>query len=151
MGGDSHHPTAFNSDGTAIASVIRLALERAGIPREAVQYINCHGTGTKNNDFLETRAIKHIFKKRAYDLSLSSTKAATGHLLGASGSVEAAFTALAVKENFVPPTLHLEEEDPECDLNYTPLVGVRKKVDVALSLSFGFGGPIGAILLGKSV
>ncbi len=149
VGSDSNHPTSFCLDGSSIATVLKRALKNSFVECEDVQYINCHGTGTKMNDLIETKAIKTVFGEGAYDLSLSSTKAATGHLLGASGSVEAAITALSIDDDFVPPTLHLEEKDSTCDLDYTPLHGQKKTVDVALSLSFGFGGHIGAIVLGK--
>lgn len=141
IGSDTHHPTSFDPSGSSIASV----MDRA-VKNEKIDYINMHGTGTPMNDLIETRAIKKSFGKKSYNLSLSSTKASTGHLLGAAGSVEAAVCCLAIRDQFVPPTAHLEISDPECDLDYTPQIGKSKKIQSALSLSFGFGGSIGAAL-----
>ncbi|OGR78974.1 MAG: hypothetical protein A3I11_00760 [Elusimicrobia bacterium RIFCSPLOWO2_02_FULL_39_32] len=149
IGSDTYHPTKFDSSGDSIALVLKRALENASVSIEEIDYINCHGTGTFLNDLTETRAIKTVFKKKAYTLSLSSTKSATGHLLGASASVEAGISCLSIRDNFVPPTLNLESADPECDLDYTAKQGKQKEIDCALSLSFGFGGPIGAILFSK--
>lgn len=145
VGSDCYHPASFDPEGKSIASVLRRAFKQV---RE-VDYMNLHGTGTPLNDLSETRAIKDVFGEKGYDLSLSSTKASTGHLLGAAGSVETAITCLALRDSFVPPTLNLEEQDPECDLDYTPLKGKNKRINLAANLSFGFGGPIGAIVLQK--
>ncbi|MBI2119358.1 MAG: beta-ketoacyl-[acyl-carrier-protein] synthase family protein [Elusimicrobia bacterium] len=149
IGSDTHHPTKFDSSGNSIAFVLKKVLGNASVDEEEIDYINCHGTGTFLNDLTETRAIKTVFKKKAYALSLSSTKSATGHLLGASGSVEAGISCLSIRDHFIPPTLNLENADPECDLDYTAKQGKQKEIDCALSLSFGFGGPIGAILFSK--
>ena len=101
------------------------------------------------NDLVETRAIKKVFGQGSYGLSCSSTKAATGHLLGAAGSLEAALSCLAIRDGYIPPTANLEDQDPECDLDYTAMQGKSRNVKVAASLSFGFGGPIGAIVFGE--
>jgi 3-oxoacyl-[acyl-carrier-protein] synthase II len=105
-----------------------------------VQYINAHGTSTPANDLNETRAIKAVFGEHARDVSVSSTKSMTGHMLGAAGAVEFIFSAMAVRECIIPPTINYTTPDPECDLNYTPNASARRYVDVALSNSFGFGG-----------
>lgn len=149
IGGDVYHPTSFDPSGASIASVINQIIQKSGILSANVNYINSHGTGTVLNDWVETKAIKKCFKEKSYNLSLSSTKASTGHLLGASGSVEAAISCLAIRDQFVPPTLNLEIPDPECDLDYTPFIGKKKEIKTALSLSFGFGGHIGALIFGR--
>lgn len=149
IGSDTCHPAKFDASGDSIASVLKRALENAGVGEDEIDYINCHGTGTILNDLTETKAIKTVFKKNARTLSLSSTKASTGHLLGASASVEAGISCLALRDHFVPPTLNLETADPKCDLDYTPKKGKKKLINCALSLSFGFGGPIGVILFSK--
>lgn len=149
IGADTAHPMAFDSEGISIVRVLNRILKNCKISEKEVDYINLHGTGTKINDLIETRAIKKVFGKSAYHLSLSSTKASTGHLLGAAASVEAELTSLAMCDQFVPPTASLEIPDPECDLDYTPKTGKSKKIETALSLSFGFGGTIGTIALKK--
>lgn len=146
VGGDCGHPTLFAEDGSSIARVLRRALERSGLSAPDLHHVNAHGTGTWPNDRIETRALKTVLGPAAYDLSVSATKAATGHLLGASGSVEAAFACLALRDQFVPPTAHLEEFDPECDLDCTPVRGRARKMAAAASLSYGFGGPIGVVV-----
>lgn len=146
IGADTTHPTAFDAEGASIERLLKRVLDSCKIGKNEVDYINLHGTGTKINDLIETKAIKKVFGKSAYKLSLSSTKGATGHLLGASGSVEAAITSFAICDQFVPPTANLEIPDPECDLDYTPKKGKNKKIEIALSLSFGFGGTIGAVV-----
>jgi len=147
IGSDYNHPTSFNPDGSSISAVLKRAMDQAKFPVENVDYINLHGTGTEINDIIETKAVKKVFGKSVKGLSLSSTKASTGHLLGASGSLEAAITCLAIRDQFVPPTVNLNHSDPRCDLDYTANKGKSKKINIAASLSFGFGGPIGAILL----
>ena len=150
VGSDFSHPTSFAGDGSSIASVIRRAIANSGIFAEDIDYVNLHGTGTPANDAVETRAVKSVFGKGAYEVSCSSTKSSTGHLLGAAGSLEAGLACLAIRDKFVPPTANLEEEDPLCDLDYTPNKGRNKEIDIALSLSFGFGGPIGAVLFQRA-
>ncbi len=146
VGSDTHHPVKFKEDGSTIASVIGRALKSTGAEPHDLDYVNLHGTGTVFNDLIETRAVKRAFGDEAEKISFSSTKGSTGHLLGAAGSVEAAITCLALRDQFVPPTANLSNPDPECDLNYTPKRGVEKHMKLAMSLSFGFGGPIGAIV-----
>ncbi len=116
---------------------------------EDIDYINAHGTSTPLNDKSETVAIKKALGEQAYEIPISSTKSVTGHLMGAAGAVEAVFSIMAIRNNFVPPTVNLENQDPECDLNYTPLVGVSRNIDVVMSNSFGFGGHNAVILFGK--
>lgn len=149
LGSDAHNPTSFAEDGSSIARVLEKAVTRLSSCGHSLDDMNCHGTGTVHNDRVETRAIKKVLGTSAYSLSLSSTKASTGHLLGAAASVEAAVCCLALRDNFVPPTAHLESPDPECDLDYTPQSGKEKKIRSAVSLSFGFGGSIGIIAFVK--
>jgi 3-oxoacyl-[acyl-carrier-protein] synthase II len=137
---DSHHVTQPHPEGEGAARAMKWALEDAGIAPDDVDYINAHGTSTPMNDKFETIAMKRMFGDHAYDLAISSTKSMTGHLLGAAGGIEAAFSVLAVNEGVIPPTINLNEPDPDCDLNYTPNTAVRQTVDVAMSNVFGFGG-----------
>jgi 3-oxoacyl-[acyl-carrier-protein] synthase II len=147
LGCDSHSAVAFNSNGMRIAGVIDRALARGGIPAKAVRHVNAHGTATRLNDWIETQALLQAFGPHAGGLMISATKASTGHLLGASGSVEFIFTTLALRHQFIPPTATLEEADPKCFLDYTPQKGHDASFEHALSLSFGFGGPIGALVI----
>jgi 3-oxoacyl-[acyl-carrier-protein] synthase II len=149
MTGDGGHITAPEPGGRGASNAMKLALGDAGITPEQVDYINAHGTGTMLNDISETNAIKNVFKDRAGTVSISSTKSHLGHLLGASGAVEAIVCALAVHHGVVPPTINLENPDPQCDLDYTPLEAREKKVDYAMSNSFGFGGHNGVVVVGK--
>ncbi len=137
---DSHHVTQPHPEGEGAARAMKWAIEDANLSPDDVDYINAHGTSTPMNDKFETIAVKRMFGDHAYNLSVSSTKSMTGHLLGAAGGIEAAFTALAVKDSVVPPTINLTDPDPECDLNYTPNTAVKKTVNVAMSNVFGFGG-----------
>jgi 3-oxoacyl-[acyl-carrier-protein] synthase II len=137
---DAYHITAPVPDGRGATRAIALALKDAGLSPEAVSYINAHGTSTPANDVTETRAIKQALGSHAYDLVVSSTKSMTGHLLGGSGGIEAVATVMAIAEDKVPPTINLENPDPECDLDYVPQVSRALPVNVALSNSFGFGG-----------
>jgi 3-oxoacyl-[acyl-carrier-protein] synthase II len=116
------------------------AMADAGIATDQIQYVNAHGTSTPANDFNETRAIQAVFGDDAAKLNVSSTKSATGHMLGAAGAVEFIVSSLVVQEGIIPPTINLRTPDPELVLNYTPNVAVRREVDAALSNSFGFGG-----------
>jgi len=145
MAEDAKDPTSFGKDGAIIAKAIQNALKSAKLKR--VDYINAHGTATKHNDLTETRAIKKVFGKMAAKIPVSSTKAATGHLLGASGAIEIAFCLLAIRENAIPPTLNLNQPDKELDLDYVPGRSRLQAVNSAMSLSFGFGGQIGVIVL----
>jgi 3-oxoacyl-(acyl-carrier-protein) synthase len=149
-GADSHSAVAFNSNGERIASVIRQALSRAGLQAPAIEHVNAHGTATSLNDWIETQALLKAFGRHAENLKISATKSTTGHLLGAAGSIELVLTVQALERGFIPPTATLEEADPECPLNYTPRTGQAAKFGNALSLSFGFGGPIGALIVSRN-
>ena len=140
MCSEAYHLTAPDTDGEGMAESIRLALNNAGISPEEVDYINAHGTSTNLNDLYETKAVKEIFGKKAYDIPISSVKAAIGHTLGAGGALEAIACIKAIETGIVPPTIHYDEPDPELDLNYVPNVPQKQKVDLAISNSFGFGG-----------
>ena len=137
---DSHHVTQPHPEGEGAARAMKWALDDAKLQPEDVVYINAHGTSTPMNDKFETIAMKRMFGDHAYKLAISSTKSMTGHLLGAAGGIEAAFSVLAVKEGAIPPTINLEIPDPDCDLNYTPNKAVKQEVEVAMSNVFGFGG-----------
>jgi 3-oxoacyl-[acyl-carrier-protein] synthase II len=138
--GDAYHLTAPAPDGEGAQRAMRRAMQDAGLAPGDVQYINAHGTSTPANDLNETKAIKAVFGDKAKQLNVSSTKSATGHMLGAAGAVEFIFSALAVREGKVPPTINYQTPDPECDLNYTPNRAASREMTVALSNSFGFGG-----------
>ena len=137
---DAHHMTAPDPEGTAGAKAIRDAWEGSGSPEGSRIYVNAHGTGTPLNDKSETLALKKVFGEDANNLIISSTKSMTGHMLGGTGAVEAIASVLAMKEGVIPPTIGLDDQDPECDLNYTPLKAAKADVDCALSTSLGFGG-----------
>jgi len=122
------------------ARAIQLALESAHIRPEQVGYINAHGTATQMNDASETKAIKTAFGELAYKTPISSTKSMTGHIMGATGALEAIFCVQAVREGILPPTIHYETPDPECDLDYIPNVAREQKIEIAISNAFGFGG-----------
>jgi len=136
--GDAHHITAPAPGGEGGARAMRMALKDGGLTK--VDYINAHGTSTELNDKFETMAIKEVFGEEAANLSVSSTKSMTGHMLGAAGAVEAIITALAIERNIIPPTINYKNKDEECDLNYVPNQAVEKEVNVAISNSLGFGG-----------
>lgn len=146
---DAYHITAPAPDGTGGALAMQNAVDDAGIAAADVDYINAHGTSTDYNDKFETAAIKSVFGTHAYELKVSSTKSMTGHMLGAAGGVEAIVCAMALKDAFVPATIHYCEKDEECDLDYVPNVGLEKEIHYALSNSFGFGGHNATILLKK--
>lgn len=137
---DAFHVTAPLENGEGAQRAMRMALQDAGLTPEDIGYINAHGTSTPLNDVSETRAIKGVFGDHAYKVPISSTKSVTGHLMGSAGSVEAVFSIKALTEQFVPPTINLDTPDPECDLNYTPNVGVATPIEHVMSNSFGFGG-----------
>jgi 3-oxoacyl-[acyl-carrier-protein] synthase II len=140
MNSDAHHMTAPSPEGVGASKCIDLAVKDAGVNPAEVGYINAHGTSTHFNDLFETMAIKRVFGADAAKIAVSSTKSMTGHLLGAAGGIEAVFTAMAIKEQRVPPTINYEEPDPECDLDYVPNTARDMRFDVAISNSFGFGG-----------
>jgi 3-oxoacyl-[acyl-carrier-protein] synthase II len=137
---DAHHVTQPHPEGEGAARAMKWAIEDAELVPENVDYINAHGTSTPLNDKFETIAMKRMYGDHAYNLKISSTKSMTGHLLGAAGGIEAAFSVLAIKEGIIPPTINLDDSDPECDLNYVPNKAIKQKVDVAMSNSLGFGG-----------
>lgn len=147
--GDAYHITTPAPNGEGAQRSMKLALEDAGISPEQVDYINAHGTSTHYNDLYETLAIKEVFKEHAYQLSVSSTKSMTGHLLGAAGAIEAIFSLLAIKEGIVPPTINYETPDEELDLDYVPNVAKKKDVQVVLSNSLGFGGHNATLIFKK--
>jgi len=141
LSGDAYHMTAPPPDGEGAARAMQMALDHAGVAPEEVDYVNAHATSTGLGDICETRAIKTVFGRHARNgLTISSTKSMTGHLLGGAGAVEMAICALAMRDGKIPPTINLENPDPECDLDYTPNVAREKKVRVVLNNSFGFGG-----------
>lgn len=146
---DAYHMTAPEPDGTGMEWAMRNALKDAGIAPEAVGHINAHATSTKQGDVIETRAMKKVFGDHAKNLHISATKSMTGHLLGAAGGIEACFTALALKEEIIPPTINLENADEECDLDYTPNKANHVACEYALCNSFGFGGTNASIVLKK--
>ena len=146
---DAFHVTAPNPDGEDAAEAMRRALREAKLEPTDISYINAHGTGTQLNDKSETLAIKLALGEQAYNVPISSTKSMTGHILGATAGAEAIFSIKAIEDNFIPPTINLETPDPDCDLNYTPNVGVPSPIDHVLSNSFGFGGHNTAIVISR--
>jgi 3-oxoacyl-[acyl-carrier-protein] synthase II len=149
MSGDAFHITAPEENGRGAAMAMRRALEDAGINLDQVDYVNAHGTSTPLGDIAETRAMKLTFGAHAKRFAVSSTKSQLGHSLGATGGVETVISALAVKNNLIPPTINLENPDPECDLDYVPNKARDKKITYALNNSFGFGGHNACLLLKK--
>jgi len=137
---DAYHMTAPPPDGKGAVRAMQLALDHARVSPDEVDYINAHATSTDIGDLCETRAIKEVFGEQAYNVSISSTKSMTGHLLGGAGGIEIAACALAIRDSVIPPTINLENPGEGCDLDYTPNVAREKKVRVTLSNSFGFGG-----------
>ncbi len=146
---DANHITAPLEDGDGAARAMLSAIEEAGIDKSQIDYINAHGTSTHLNDMSETAAVKKAFGEYAKDINISSTKSMTGHLLGATGAVEAIATVLALKEGFVPPTINYKVPDEECDLNITPNKAVERDIKYALSNTLGFGGHNGVLCLKK--
>jgi 3-oxoacyl-[acyl-carrier-protein] synthase II len=147
--GDAYHMTAPPDDGEGGARCMQMALDDAGISCDQVDYINAHGTSTPLNDACETKAIKTVFKERAENVSISSTKSMTGHLLGGAGGIEAVFCVKTIQHGMIPPTVNYENRDPACDLDYVPNVARRQEVNVAMSNSFGFGGTNAVLVLQK--
>lgn len=148
--GDAYHITAPAPEGEGGARAMKAALDYAKVNPEDVDYINAHGTSTVLNDKNETAAMKTVLGEKAYDVNISSTKSMTGHLLGAAGAIEAIACIKSINESIIPPTINLENPDPECDLNYTPLKAIEKKVDITFSSVFGFGGH-NAVLVFKKI
>ena len=140
MSADAHHITSPPNEGEGAALSMQNAISDAGIEASEIDYINAHGTSTPAGDIAETRAIKSIFKNEIDDLIVSSTKSMTGHLLGAAGAIEAIFSILSIQDNICPPTINLDNPDPECDLNYSAHTATKKIITHSLSNSFGFGG-----------
>ena len=149
MSADAYHMTAPSEDGDGARRVMAMAIRKGGIAPADVDYVNAHGTSTPYNDRLETLAIHNCFGDHAEKLVISSTKSMTGHLLGGAGGLEAGITALAVHHQIVPPTINLDDPDPECDLDYVPHQSRKMPIRYALSNSFGFGGTNAALLFKK--
>jgi 3-oxoacyl-[acyl-carrier-protein] synthase II len=149
MSADAHHITAPCEDGDGAVRCMANALRNAGLNADQVNYVNAHGTSTPLGDIAETVAVKRCFGDHARKLAVSSTKSMTGHLLGAAGGIEAVFSALAIRDQVAPPTINLENQDPQCDLDYVPNTARPMKIDVALSNSFGFGGTNGTLVFRK--
>lgn len=146
MSGDAYHMTAPSEDGQGAANCMLNALNNAGINPDQVDYINAHGTSTPAGDVIETRAIKNVFAGHAEKIAVSSTKSMIGHLLGAAGGVEAIFSVLSLRDQVAPPTINLDNPDPECDLDYVPHEARQMNIEIALSNSFGFGGTNGTLI-----
>jgi 3-oxoacyl-(acyl-carrier-protein) synthase len=146
---DAFHVTAPSETGAGGAKAMRLALESAGVNADAVGYINAHGTATPLNDLSETRAIKAAFGDLAYNIPISSTKSMTGHMMGATGALEAVFCVQAVRQGVLPPTINYHTPDPECDLDYVPNQAREVPVRVVISNSFGFGGHNAVLVVRK--
>jgi len=149
MSSDAHHMTQPSPSGEGPARCMLNALKDAGIDKEQVGYINAHGTSTPAGDKAETEAVKRAMGDHAYKLVVSSTKSMTGHLLGAAGGIEAIFSILALRDQVIPPTINLENQDPECDLDYCANEARDARLEVTLSNSFGFGGTNGTLLFKK--
>lgn len=147
---DAFHVTAPDDTAAGITECLKLALEDANIQPEQIGYINAHGTSTILNDKYETMGIKNAFGQAAYDLAISSTKSMTGHALGAAGAIETISAIKTLETGLIPPTIHLNEPDPECDLNYTPNVFAKKDVDYVMNINIGFGGQNAAIIFKKA-
>ncbi|HHL45772.1 MAG TPA: beta-ketoacyl-[acyl-carrier-protein] synthase II [Gammaproteobacteria bacterium] len=149
MSGDAYHMTAPSEGGEGAKRCMQSAMRNAGINPEQVDYINAHGTSTPAGDIAETQAAKSAFGAHARELAMSSTKSMTGHLLGAAGGIEAIFSILSIRDQVAPPTINLDNPDPECDLNYVPHAAQEMKINVAISNSFGFGGTNGTLIFSK--
>ena len=146
MSADAFHVTAPPADGEGAYRVMRNSLRDAGIEPHQVDYINAHGTSTEVGDRAETAAIKRTFGEHAFKVAVSSTKSMTGHLLGGAGGLEAGITVMAIRDQIAPPTVNLENPDPQCDLDYVPNQARPMKIEFALSNSFGFGGTNGSLI-----
>ncbi|MDL1985531.1 MAG: beta-ketoacyl-ACP synthase II [Deltaproteobacteria bacterium] len=149
MSGDGYHMSAPSPDGEGAARCMQAALDDAGISYHEVDYINAHGTSTQLNDLYETMAIKQVYKDKAYSVAISSTKSMTGHLLGGAGGIESVFTTLAINEDIIPPTINFDNPSEECDLDYVANTARKKKVEIAMSNSFGFGGTNASLVFRK--
>ena len=140
LSGDGYHMAAPPEDGNGAVRCMQMALADADLAPEDIDYINAHGTSTPLNDVVETKAIKAVFGEHAYKLAISSTKSMTGHMLGGAGGIESVFLAMSIADQIIPPTINLENPDPECDLDYVPNTARQTSIRVAISNSFGFGG-----------
>ena len=140
LSADAHHVSAPSEDGEGAARAMKMAFKKSGLSPKDIGYVNAHATSTPLGDRSETNAIKSVFGKSAYDVAVSSTKSMTGHLLGAAGAIEAIFCIKAMQDGMLPPTINLDNPDPECDLDYVPHVARKRQFEAALSNSFGFGG-----------
>jgi 3-oxoacyl-(acyl-carrier-protein) synthase len=149
-GQDSKQPIQFDLNEHALSHTLGVLLKRSGITPREIDYVNLHGTGTRHGDLYETLEIKEAFGAQAYKIPMSSTKGATGHMLGATGAIEIIATFLGIYEGFVPPTVGLEEKDPACDLDYTPGKMKERRITNAIKTSMGFGGQVAAVLLRKA-
>lgn len=147
LSGDAYHITAPENTGRGSTYAMKLALQHAKINPDAIDYINAHGTSTPMGDEIEVAAVKKVFGDHAYKLSMSSTKSSTGHLLGAAGAIEAIFSILAIRDNIAPPTLNLEEPSENCDLDLVAKHAKKRKIDMVMSNSFGFGGTNACLVL----
>ncbi|MCU7810030.1 MAG: beta-ketoacyl-ACP synthase II [Candidatus Thiodiazotropha sp. (ex Notomyrtea botanica)] len=150
MNSDAYHMTAPSVDGSGAAKCMELALKDGGLNKEDVDYINAHGTSTPAGDVAETMAVKRAFGDHAHKLCVSSTKSMTGHMLGAAGGAEAVYSILALYHQVVPPTINLENPDPDCDLDYVPKTAREMEMNVVISNSFGFGGTNGTLAFRKA-
>ena len=149
MSGDGFHMTAPPPDGSGAARCMAAALDDSGLSYDKIDYINAHGTSTPLNDLSESRAIKTVFNEHAYNLAISATKSMTGHLLGGAGGIETVFTALAISDGRLPPTINLDHPGEECDLDYVPNVMRKARVEHAMTNSFGFGGTNASLILSR--
>jgi len=147
LSGDGYHMAAPPEDGDGAVRCMAMALKDAGMQAEDIDYINAHGTSTPLNDVVETRAIKRVFGPHAHRLAISSTKSMTGHMLGGAGGIEAVFTALSIRDQIAPPTINLDNPEPECDLDYVPHTARKMRIRAAMSNSFGFGGTNAVLIM----
>jgi 3-oxoacyl-[acyl-carrier-protein] synthase II len=147
LSGDAYHMTSPIPDGDGAARCMENAMRNAGVNPEQVDYINAHGTSTPLGDVAETQAMKKAMGAHAGSVAVSSTKSMTGHLLGAAGAIEAVYATLAIKHQLAPPTINLDDPDPDCDLDYVPGSARDMKIDIAMSNSFGFGGTNGTLIM----
>ena len=145
--GDAYHITAPHPKGDGAIRAMRLALQKAGMQPQDIDYISAHGTGTYLNDLVETKAIKAVFGQHAYRLAISATKSMLGHLIGAAGAVASLAACLTLRDGIIPPTINLDNPDPECDLDYVPHLARRQTVHAAMVNGFGFGGQNSVVIL----
>lgn len=149
--GDAYHITMPEPEGKGAALAMNMAIKHAGVTPDKIDYINAHGTSTPVGDTAETNAIKNVFGEHAKNIAISSTKSVHGHALGAAGAIESVVCILAINNNIVPPTINLKNQDPECDLNYTPNKAVKREINYAMNNSFGFGGQNAVLIFKKYI